>query len=180
MPPNAGVALQKAMAEYASGVACVQQLIVVRTGAGLAQPLALAIDRAKLEEVVGTLAGDDTILVISQDARHAKALAKQLEAWSHLRDERSFSHISGGLDTSVAIPWLKEKHGAEVIAVTLDLGQGRELNQIRERAIGDRRGALPCARRPRRVRARLHPARAAGGCALRRAVSAGNRPRAGR
>ena len=80
--PAAGFALQRAMAEYASGVACVQQLIVVRTGPGMAQPLALAIDRAKLDEVVGTLAGDDTILVISQDARHARALAKQLEAWS--------------------------------------------------------------------------------------------------
>ena len=34
VPPSAGVALQQAMAEYASGVACVQQLIVVRTGAG--------------------------------------------------------------------------------------------------------------------------------------------------
>ena len=82
VPPNAGAALQKAMAEYASAVACVQQLVVVRTGPGLAQPLALAIDRAKLDEVVGTLAGDDTILVISQDARHARALAKQLQAWS--------------------------------------------------------------------------------------------------
>jgi transcriptional regulator of arginine metabolism len=80
--PAAGVALQRAMAEYASGVARVQQLIVVRTGPGMAQPLALAIDRARLDEVVGTLAGDDTILVISQDARHARALAKQLEAWS--------------------------------------------------------------------------------------------------
>jgi argininosuccinate synthase len=49
---------------------------------------------------------------------------------------------SGGLDTSVAIPWLKEKYNAEVIAVTLDLGQGRELNQIRERAIGA--GAVRC------------------------------------
>ena len=55
---------------------------MVRTGAGQAQPLALAIDRAKLQEVVGTLAGDDTILVISRDSRHAKALARQLEAWS--------------------------------------------------------------------------------------------------
>jgi transcriptional regulator of arginine metabolism len=81
-PPNAGVALQRALAEYASGVDCVEQLIVVRTGAGQAQPLALAIDRAKLQEVVGTLAGDDTILVISRDARHAKALARQLEVWS--------------------------------------------------------------------------------------------------
>ena len=49
---------------------------------------------------------------------------------------------SGGLDTSVAIPWLKEKYGAEIIAVTLDLGQGRELNQIRERAMST--GALRC------------------------------------
>jgi transcriptional regulator of arginine metabolism len=82
VPASAGIALQRALAEYASGVDCVQQLIVVRTGAGMAQPLALAIDRAKLNEVVGTLAGDDTILVISRDARHAKALARQLEAWS--------------------------------------------------------------------------------------------------
>ncbi|HKY20547.1 MAG TPA: hypothetical protein VJM31_04945 [Vicinamibacterales bacterium] len=82
VPGSAGVALQRALAEYASGVDCVQQLIVVRTGAGMAQPLALAIDRAKLEEVVGTLAGDDTILVISRDARHARALAKQMEEWS--------------------------------------------------------------------------------------------------
>src|SRR5262245_38461510 len=49
---------------------------------------------------------------------------------------------SGGLDTSVAIPWLKEKYNAEVIAVTMDLGQGRELNQIRERAVGA--GAIRC------------------------------------
>ena len=42
---------------------------------------------------------------------------------------------SGGLDTSVAIAWLKEKYEAEVIAVTLDIGQGRELTDVRERAL---------------------------------------------
>jgi argininosuccinate synthase len=42
---------------------------------------------------------------------------------------------SGGLDTSVAIPWLAEKYGAEIIAVTLDLGQGEELTNVRERAL---------------------------------------------
>src|SRR5688572_18614486 len=42
---------------------------------------------------------------------------------------------SGGLDTSVAIPWLAEKYGAEVIAVTVDVGQGRELAAIHERAL---------------------------------------------
>jgi argininosuccinate synthase len=42
---------------------------------------------------------------------------------------------SGGLDTSVAIPWMKEKYGAEVIALTLDLGQGRDLEAIRQKAL---------------------------------------------
>src|SRR6478735_4019424 len=42
---------------------------------------------------------------------------------------------SGGLDTSVAIRWLAERYDAEVIAVTLDLGQGRELTDVRERAL---------------------------------------------
>jgi argininosuccinate synthase len=42
---------------------------------------------------------------------------------------------SGGLDTSVAIPWLAERYNADIIAVTLDLGQGRELDAIRERAL---------------------------------------------
>jgi argininosuccinate synthase len=42
---------------------------------------------------------------------------------------------SGGLDTSIAIAWLAEKYHAEVIALTLDLGQGRELTDVRERAL---------------------------------------------
>jgi argininosuccinate synthase len=42
---------------------------------------------------------------------------------------------TGGLDTSAAIAWLKEQYSAEVIAVTLDLGQGRELTDVRERAL---------------------------------------------
>jgi argininosuccinate synthase len=43
--------------------------------------------------------------------------------------------FSGGLDTSVAIPWLKETYGADVVTVTLDVGQGRELVDVRERAL---------------------------------------------
>ena len=43
--------------------------------------------------------------------------------------------FTGGLDTSVAIPWLKEHHDAEVVTVTLDLGQGRVLESVRDRAL---------------------------------------------
>ncbi len=49
--------------------------------------------------------------------------------------ERIVLAYSGGLDTSVAIPWLKEKYDAEIIAVTMDLGQGRELEAVRDRAL---------------------------------------------
>jgi argininosuccinate synthase len=48
--------------------------------------------------------------------------------------------FSGGLDTSVAIRWLAERYGAEVVTVTLDVGQGRELVDVRERALAG--GAL--------------------------------------
>ncbi|MBX6377237.1 MAG: argininosuccinate synthase [Clostridia bacterium] len=42
---------------------------------------------------------------------------------------------SGGLDTSIIIPWLKERYGAEVIAMCADLGQGEDLDAIREKAL---------------------------------------------
>lgn len=42
---------------------------------------------------------------------------------------------SGGLDTSVAIRWLKERYGCEVICFCADLGQGEDLKEIRKRAI---------------------------------------------
>ncbi|HIH02021.1 TPA: argininosuccinate synthase, partial [Thermoplasmata archaeon] len=41
---------------------------------------------------------------------------------------------SGGLDTSVAIHWLKEKYGCEVIAVTVDVGQSDDLKEAMRRA----------------------------------------------
>ncbi|MEM1534667.1 MAG: argininosuccinate synthase [Nitrososphaerota archaeon] len=42
---------------------------------------------------------------------------------------------SGGLDTTVSIPWLREKYGAEVITVTVDVGQSDDFEEIEERAI---------------------------------------------
>ena len=49
--------------------------------------------------------------------------------------ERIVLAYSGGLDTSVAIRWLIEHYRAEVIAVTLDLGQGKERDDVRARAL---------------------------------------------
>lgn len=42
---------------------------------------------------------------------------------------------SGGLDTSVAIKWIPEKYGLQVIALTIDMGSERNLPEIRQRAL---------------------------------------------
>jgi transcriptional regulator of arginine metabolism len=54
-------------------------LVVLRTGPGQAHAAAVAIDRAQLSDVVGTIAGDDTILVIARDPRRARGLAERLD-----------------------------------------------------------------------------------------------------
>lgn len=77
-PVSALDTLSRALAEYLSNIEAVQQLVVVKTGTGQAQILALAIDKARLPEIAGTLAGDDTILIISRDVRGAQAVVRQL------------------------------------------------------------------------------------------------------
>ncbi len=49
--------------------------------------------------------------------------------------EKVLLAYSGGLDTSIIIPWLKENYGYEVIAMAGDVGQGEELEPLHEKAI---------------------------------------------
>jgi transcriptional regulator of arginine metabolism len=79
-PETALVNLQRVAARSLSRAARVEQLVVLRTPPGEAQHLALAIDRAALPEVVGTIAGDDTVLVICAGARQAAAFVQRLES----------------------------------------------------------------------------------------------------
>ncbi len=78
-PETALAALERAAAEFLRRVERVQQLVIIRTGRGQAQVLAEAMDRAQLDEVVGTIAGDDTILVVGRGGRGAAALVKKLK-----------------------------------------------------------------------------------------------------
>ena len=55
-----------------------QNLIVLRTSPGNANALAVALDKQAWPEVVGTLAGDDTILVVTPDASTAAKLRQKL------------------------------------------------------------------------------------------------------
>lgn len=86
MPPGgagaAGNGVRKAVADYLRRLDQVQQLLVLRTDPGQAPPLAVAIDRAALPEVVGTIAGDDTILMITRHARAGREVRRMLEGWA--------------------------------------------------------------------------------------------------
>jgi transcriptional regulator of arginine metabolism len=81
-PETALTQLERAASEFVRKVDRVQQLVVVRTGRGQAQAFAEALDRASLQEAVGTIAGDDTILVIARGGRAAAALCKRLREYS--------------------------------------------------------------------------------------------------
>ena len=78
-PETALAALERAAGQFLRRADRVQQLLVLRTGRGEAQALAEAIDRAELAEAVGTIGGEDTILVIARDPRRAAVLARRLE-----------------------------------------------------------------------------------------------------
>jgi transcriptional regulator of arginine metabolism len=75
--------LRGAVVEYLRRLEVVDQMLVVKTDSGMAQPLAVAIDRGRVPEVAGTIAGDDTVLVICRGAAQAAALAARLDTWRH-------------------------------------------------------------------------------------------------
>lgn len=72
--------LQRALREYLLDVREAQNLLVLRTPPGAAQPLAAALDRERLPEVVGTIGGDDTVLVITLSRKACVSLRKRMQA----------------------------------------------------------------------------------------------------
>ena len=60
--------------EFVQDIRVAQNLLVLRTPAGHANSVAVALDRANWPEITGTIAGDDTILVVAPDAKTAEAL----------------------------------------------------------------------------------------------------------
>jgi transcriptional regulator of arginine metabolism len=72
--------VRRAVPEYLRRQERVDQLVVLKTDPGQAQSLAVALDRSRLPEIVGTIAGDDTILVICRSAAEAESFAARLEA----------------------------------------------------------------------------------------------------
>lgn len=69
LPPQAAAApdLATVAAEFLRDIRVARNLVVLKTSPGNASPLAVALDGAGWDEIVGTIAGDDTILVVAPD-----------------------------------------------------------------------------------------------------------------
>jgi transcriptional regulator of arginine metabolism len=72
-------ALRRVLVEFAETIVPTGNLVIITTPPGAAQVVAGAIDRGGIEGVLGTVAGDDTLLVIVADSIGGWRIAKQLE-----------------------------------------------------------------------------------------------------
>jgi transcriptional regulator of arginine metabolism len=78
---NAGLgSLTRALGEFLSDIRPAENMLVLKTPPGAAQPLAAAVDGAKFVEIAGTIAGDDTVLIITPDRKSRESLQKQIES----------------------------------------------------------------------------------------------------
>ena len=138
-------------------------LVVLRTPPGAAQFLASAFDKAELPDVLGTIAGDDTVLVIGRDPAGGDDPRPRFLGPGHDAHGRAPTHstrttckgltvskvltslpvgervgiaFSGGLDTSVAVAWMRDK-GAVPCTYTADIGQYDEpdIDGVPDRAL---------------------------------------------
>jgi len=77
--------LQRMVAELVEEIIPSQQLVLVKTSAGGGQSVAAALDAAQVDAILGSIAGDDTILVVTPDADSAQAVASGLEKFRNRR-----------------------------------------------------------------------------------------------
>ncbi len=77
--PDPRDGLRRVLGEFGRAVTPAQNIVVVHSEFGSAPAIGRALDRLEHTLIVGTLAGDDTCLVIAHDAKGASALARELE-----------------------------------------------------------------------------------------------------
>lgn len=77
VPPTARK-IENALPVFLQQAIPAQNLVVLKTGPGHAPALAVALDRVPMDGVVGSIAGDDTILLVTPDAETARRVADRL------------------------------------------------------------------------------------------------------
>jgi transcriptional regulator of arginine metabolism len=72
--------LTHALREFLLDIRPAENLLVLKTPPSGAQPLAAAVDAAKFSQVAGTIAGDDTVLIITANRKSRESLQKEIES----------------------------------------------------------------------------------------------------
>src|ERR1700746_4131838 len=73
--------LARALGEFLLDIRPAENLLVLKTPPSGAQPLAAAVDGAKFPEIAGTIAGDDTVLIITPNKRQRESLQQKIESF---------------------------------------------------------------------------------------------------
>ncbi len=72
--------LKRAVEEFVRDVQAAQNIVIIRTDPGNAQPVAFALDNGDWPEIVGTIAGDDTVFAVAPDSKQALKAKERLLA----------------------------------------------------------------------------------------------------
>jgi transcriptional regulator of arginine metabolism len=78
---NEDLLLRRMLSDFSLSMTCALNMVVIKTTSGTAQGVAAALDNAELSEVVGTIAGDDTIFIATANEEQAKNLVNVLKMW---------------------------------------------------------------------------------------------------
>ena len=81
--------LRRVLSDWVVHVGSSGNIVVLRTPPGSAHVVASAVDRANLPEILGSVAGDDTLMVVTSDPAGGSAVADNLGALAGLRPPRS-------------------------------------------------------------------------------------------
>ena len=79
--------LRRVLGDWVADVASSANIVVLRTPPGSAHVVGSALDRAGLEEIVGTVAGDDTVIVVAAEQAGGAEVARRLSALAGLLDQ---------------------------------------------------------------------------------------------
>ncbi|MBI4459762.1 MAG: ArgR family transcriptional regulator [Acidobacteria bacterium] len=82
-PDDEAGELRWIVAEFVRDVRIAQNIVIIKTASGHAQPVAVALDKEAWPEISGTLAGDDTIFAAAPDAKQASKAREKLLALLH-------------------------------------------------------------------------------------------------
>ena len=79
--------LKRVLAEWVADVQFNEPIVIVRTPPGCAHVVASALDRSRLQGLLGTVAGDDTMMCVANSKYTAKRLAKDIKQLAGLADD---------------------------------------------------------------------------------------------